>query len=134
MANSWQGAFPWQNLARDGYVGTSPVGSFPPNGYGLAEMLGKVWDWTIDWHQARRALAAGVACCGGAARNPAAGAAERSFDPALPTIRSPRKVIKGGAHLCAPSYCCRYRPAARFPEAIDTSTSHLGFRGVARQG
>jgi formylglycine-generating enzyme required for sulfatase activity len=132
MANTWQGAFPWQNLARDGYEGTSPVGSFPPNGYGLVDMIGNVWEWTTDWYQAGHEPAAGAACCGGVALNPAGGAAERSHDPALPHVRIPRKVIKGGSHLCAPSYCRRFRPAARFPEAIDTSTSHLGFRCIVR--
>ncbi len=126
MANTWQGAFPWQNLALDGFEGTSPAGSFPPNGYGLVDMIGNVWEWTTDWYRASHEPAPGAACCGGAAA--------RSHDPATPHIHIPRKVIKGGSHLCAPSYCRRYRPAARFPEAIDTSTSHLGFRCVARPG
>jgi formylglycine-generating enzyme required for sulfatase activity len=82
--------------------------------------------WTTDWYRASHEPAPGAACCGGAAA--------RSHDPATPHIHIPRKVIKGGSHLCAPSYCRRYRPAARFPEAIDTSTSHLGFRCVARPG
>jgi formylglycine-generating enzyme len=134
MANTWQGAFPWQNLARDGFEGTSPVGSFPPNGYGLVDMIGNVWEWTTDWYQTGHEPTEGTACCSGSAvRNPGGATAGRSYDLSLPHIRIPRKVIKGGSHLCAPNYCRRYRPAARFPEAIDTSTSHLGFRCVLRQ-
>jgi len=112
MANTWQGAFPWQNLKLDGYEGTSPVGSFPPNGYGLYDMTGNTWEWTTDWFTSTSDREAG--CCA----------------PGESTI--PRKVIKGGSHLCAPSYCLRYRPAARQAEAIDTSTSHIGFRCVIR--
>jgi formylglycine-generating enzyme len=114
MANTWQGQFPWQNLKLDGYEGTSPVGSFPPNGYGLYDMTGNVWEWTSDWFTGQNADAP---CC---APEPLAGE------------RFPRRVIKGGSHLCAPNYCLRYRPAARQGEAIDTATSHLGFRCVIR--
>lgn len=130
MANTWQGEFPWQNLKTDGYIGTSPVGAFPPNGYGLHDMAGNVWEWTTDWWTARHPEAAPHACC--APVNPRGGTAEGSRDPATPMSPIPRKVIKGGSHLCAPSYCLRYRPAARSPEAVDSSTNHLGFRCVAR--
>jgi sulfatase modifying factor 1 len=114
MANTWQGQFPWQDLKLDGYEGTSPVGSFPPNGYGLYDTTGNVWEWTSDWFAGHSADAP---CC---TPEPLAGE------------RFPRRVIKGGSHLCAPNYCLRYRPAARQGEAIDTATSHLGFRCVIR--
>jgi sulfatase modifying factor 1 len=120
MANTWQGEFPWQNLLLDRYEGTSPVETYPPNGYGLYDMAGNVWEWTDDWF----ALPAdtGPACC--APRDPRA----------APGDRFPRRVIKGGSHLCAPNYCLRYRPAARQGEAIETSTGHIGFRCVIRSG
>jgi formylglycine-generating enzyme len=132
MANSWQGEFPWQNLLVDGYEGTSPVGSFPPNGYGLFDMAGNVWEWTSDWYVPRRHDEVVKACC-----SPEAGSrgatAEQSYDPGQPQFRIPRKVVKGGSHLCAPNYCLRYRPAARQPQMIDTGMSHLGFRCIARR-
>jgi formylglycine-generating enzyme required for sulfatase activity len=130
MANVWQGDFPWQNLKTDGYEGTSPVGAFPPNGYGLVDMTGNVWEWTTDWYTPRHPNDAPKACC--IPRNPRGGRAEDSLDPRQPDILIPRKVIKGGSHLCAPNYCRRYRPAARFPEPVDTSTCHLGFRCIVR--
>ena len=130
MANTWQGEFPWQNLAEDGYEGTSPVGAFPPNGYGLHDMIGNVWEWTTDWYVARHPDEAVKACC--TPHNPRGPMEADSHDPRQPDIRIPRKVIKGGSHLCAPNYCRRYRPAARFPEPIDTSTCHLGFRCIVR--
>jgi formylglycine-generating enzyme len=114
MANTWQGQFPWQNFKADGFEGTSPVGSFPPNGYGLYDMTGNVWEWTSDWFAGPTAASP---CC--------------APEP-LPGESFPRKVIKGGSHLCAPNYCLRYRPAARQGEAIDTGTGHLGFRCVVR--
>jgi formylglycine-generating enzyme len=112
MANTWQGEFPWQNLRLDGYAGTSPVGAFPPNGYGLLDMTGNVWEWTCDLFAGH----ADAPCCG----------------PDQAGEHIPRRVIKGGSHLCAPNYCLRYRPAARQGEAVDTSTSHIGFRCVLR--
>ena len=128
MANTWQGAFPWQNLLEDGYEWTAPVGTFPPNGYGLYEMAGNVWEWTTDWYQDHGKIE--KACC--TIDNPRGCAREQSFDPRTPDIRIPRKVMKGGSYLCAPNYCRRYRPAARMPQAIDTSTCHLGFRCIVR--
>src|SRR5215204_440207 len=116
MANSWRGEFPWQNLKVDGFEGTSPVGSFPPNGYGLYDMTGNTWEWTSDWFRADNSEAASPCCA----------------PPSLPGERFPRKVIKGGSHLCAPNYCLRYRPAARQGETVDTSTGHIGFRCVVR--
>ena len=128
MANTWQGEFPWQNLAEDGYEWTSPVGSFPPNGYGLYDMAGNVWEWTLDWYQEHAKIE--HPCC--TLANPRGGAADSSFDPRQPDVRIARKVMKGGSHLCAPNYCRRYRPAARMAQPVDTSTSHLGFRCVHR--
>ena len=130
MANTWQGEFPWQNLADDGYVGTSPVGAFPPNGYGLYDMIGNVWEWTTDWYVGTQRAVSERACC--VPLNPLGPAEEDSYDPDQAAIKIPRKVIKGGSHLCAPNYCRRYRPAARFPEPVDTSTCHVGFRCVVR--
>jgi formylglycine-generating enzyme len=112
-ANVWQGDFPWQNLELDGYEGTAPVGSFPPNGYGLFDMAGNVWEWTKDFFTVGETA---VPCCG----------------PQSSATEMPRRVIKGGSHLCAPNYCLRYRPAARQSETVDTSTSHIGFRCVVR--
>jgi formylglycine-generating enzyme required for sulfatase activity len=130
MANTWQGHFPWENLCDDGYEGTSPAGAFPPNGYGLLDMVGNVWEWTADWYYAGHAPDARKPCC--VPVNPLGPREETSFDPCQPAIRIPRKVLKGGSHLCAPNYCRRYRPAARYPEPIDTSTCHVGFRCVVR--
>ena len=127
MANSWQGDFPRENTGDDGYVGTSPVGRYPANGYGLVDMIGNVWEWTADWYGPH--LPAEHACCTMA--NPRGGSHESSQDP-NDTARLPRRVMKGGSHLCAPNYCRRYRPAARMPQAVDTSTSHLGFRLLVR--
>jgi len=118
MANTWQGEFPWQNLLADGYEGTSPVGAFPPNGYGLLDVTGNVWEWTCDFFAARRPGASEKACCVPDAR--------------VPGTPIPRRVIKGGSHLCAPNYCLRYRPSARQAEAVDTSTQHIGFRCIVR--
>jgi formylglycine-generating enzyme required for sulfatase activity len=120
MANTWQGAFPWQNLLLDRYEGTSPVETYPPNGYGLFDMAGNVWEWTDDWF-AHPPRADGPRCCAPQAPH------------AVEDDRFPRRVIKGGSHLCAPNYCLRYRPAARQGEAIDTSTGHIGFRCMIRR-
>ena len=134
MACTWptpgRANFPLQNLHEDGYERTSPVTAFPPNGYGLHDMIGNVWEWTSDWYAPKHEADAPKACC--IPENPRGGREEGSYDPCQPNIKIPRKVIKGGSHLCAPNYCRRYRPAARHAEAIDTSTSHLGFRCVKR--
>jgi sulfatase modifying factor 1 len=131
MANTWQGEFPIQNLRLDGYERTSPVRAFPPNRYGLFDMTGNVWEWTDDWFQAHAPH--DDACCAPAVRvNPSGGDADASLDPRRSDLRVPRKVMKGGSHLCAPNYCRRYRPAARMAHDVDTSTSHLGFRCILR--
>ena len=132
MANTWQGNFPSENLVLDGYERTSPVGVFPANGYGLYDMTGNVWEWTCDWYAPRHRADAKKACC--IPQNPRGGSQDASYDLTIPDIRIPRKVLKGGSHLCAPNYCQRYRPAARHPETIDTSASHIGFRCVAAAG
>jgi formylglycine-generating enzyme len=128
MANTWQGEFPWQNLKAPGKRGTSPVGSFPPNGYGLYDMAGNVWEWTSDYFVTERAA---PRCC--VPRNPRVTSPQASLVPGEPGAHIPRRVIKGGSHLCAPNYCLRYRPAARQGEAVDTATAHLGFRCVVRE-
>jgi formylglycine-generating enzyme required for sulfatase activity len=129
MANFWQGEFPWQNLGLDGFAGTSPVGSFAPNGYGLHDMTGNVWEWTADFFTPAH-VGTDSACC--APRNRRVSAPVESVAAGQPGAHIPRRVIKGGSHLCAANYCLRYRPAARQGEAIDTSTTHIGFRCVVR--
>ncbi|MDI4234298.1 formylglycine-generating enzyme family protein [Bradyrhizobium sp. Arg237L] len=132
MANTWQGDFPVQNICEDGFQRTSPVTAFPPNGYGVYDMIGNVWEWTADWWSARHEADSAKPCC--VPHNPRGSPERTSFDPGQPNIRIPRKVLKGGSHLCAPNYCRRYRPAARHAEPVDTSTSHVGFRCVVRNG
>ena len=130
MANTWQGTFPTHSSKTKGYERTSPVRSFPPNGYGLYDMIGNVWEWTADYWSTRHPQPAAKACC--IPQNPRGGDAEASYDPRQPEIRIARRVLKGGSHLCAPNYCRRYRPAARHAEPEDTSTSHVGFRCIKR--
>jgi formylglycine-generating enzyme len=127
-ANTWQGRFPYENSEVDGWTRTSPVASFEPNGYGLYDMAGNVWEWTSDWYD-DRSRPSGPSCCA-----PDIGPTEEaSYDRRQPEFRIPRKVIKGGSHLCTIQYCFRYRPAARQPQMVDTSTSHLGFRCINRE-
>lgn len=128
LANTWQGEFPWQNRREDGHGWTSPVQAFPPNGYGLHDMAGNVWQWTSDWYEDHGKIER--PCCTMA--NPRGASREASFDPRQPHVPIPRKVMKGGSHLCAPNYCRRYRPAARMAQPVDTSTCHLGFRCIVR--
>lgn len=124
MANTWQGEFPWQNLMTDGFEGTSPVGAFPPNGYGLYDMAGNVWEWTTDCFATHHPTASTKPCC--IPRNP-------RVDTTTAT-GIPSRVLKGGSHLCAPNYCLRYRPAARSAQAVDSSACHIGFRCIVRPG
>jgi formylglycine-generating enzyme required for sulfatase activity len=124
MANTWQGRFPWENTRHDGYDRTSPVKSYPPNGYGLYDMAGNVWEWTTDAFQDRHPDEVESPCC--VPRNPRIVAGGERAN----ATHVARRVIKGGSHLCAPSYCLRYRPAARQSQDVDTTTSHLGFRCV----
>nr|WP_314073988.1 formylglycine-generating enzyme family protein [uncultured Roseococcus sp.] len=121
-ANTWQGVFPCRNTEEDGFAGTSPVGAFPPTGFGLFDMIGNVWEWTADWWSAGPAP---KTCCG--AREDVR--RRTSCDGISPI---PRKVVKGGSFLCAPGYCRRYRPAARHAQPIDSGMSHIGFRCVRR--
>jgi formylglycine-generating enzyme required for sulfatase activity len=127
MANTWQGEFPYQNDELDGFVGRSPVGSFAPNGYGLYDIIGNVWELTTDWFEHFRPTE--KACCGQV--NPRGGKRSASINPS-DSVPIPRRVMKGGSYLCAPSYCRRYRPAARMAQPVDTSTCHAGFRCIRR--
>lgn len=129
-ANTWQGEFPWENTGNDGFDGTSPVEHFPANDYGLYDMIGNVWEWTVDWYAPKHPDEKQKACC--IPKNPRGAHEGDSYDPRQAHLKIPRKVMKGGSHLCAPNYCRRYRPAARMAQPIDTSTSHLGFRCVIR--
>ncbi|MXY74606.1 MAG: formylglycine-generating enzyme family protein [Acidimicrobiia bacterium] len=117
LANTWQGRFPYENTALDGWVFTSPVGSYPPNGYGLYDMAGNVWEWTSDPYGLGCDQEPASPCC----------PPQDASDEAAAT-----RVIKGGSHLCTIQYCFRYRPAARQSQTIDTATSHIGFRCVSR--
>ena len=117
MANTWQGRFPYRNDGAVGWVGTSPVGTFPANGYGLVDMIGNVWEWTTTQFSAHHRLDGPVqSCCSPSAPDPAIS-----------------QTLKGGSHLCAPEYCHRYRPAARSPQSQDSATTHIGFRCVVSQ-
>jgi formylglycine-generating enzyme required for sulfatase activity len=130
MANTWQGEFPWQNLAEDGYEWTAPVGTFPQNGFGLYDMAGNVWQWTTDWYQSHGKIT--KACC--TMENPRGAAREDSIDPRVANLKVARKVIKGGSFLCAPNYCRRYRPAARMAQEVNSATCHIGIRCIVRPG
>ena len=116
MANTWQGEFPWQNHRADGFEGTSPVDAFPPNGYGLYDMAGNVWEWTADVFTPDHGAKPAKACC-----------------IANPGAAIPQRVVKGGSHLCAPNYCLRYRPAARQGQSVESSACHIGFRCIDRR-
>ena len=131
LANTWQGPFPWRNFESDGFAGTCPVRSFPSHSYGLFEIIGNTWEWTSDWYVARHAVDPSKPCC--APKDPRGPQRPKSFDPAQPSVRIPRKVVKGGSFLCAPSYCRRYRPAARHAQMIDSGMSHIGFRCIRRE-
>lgn len=121
MANTWQGHFPYQNTGALGWVGTSPVGTFPANGYGLHDMTGNVWEWTTDRYTPRHATVSPCGC------SPSGG---RGGDDGGDGVV---RVLKGGSHLCAPEYCLRYRPAARSGQEQGSATTHIGFRCVDRR-
>jgi formylglycine-generating enzyme required for sulfatase activity len=130
LANYWQGLFPFANQLTDGWLRTSPVRTFPANGYGLHDMIGNVWEWTADWFaQPREEGKARRSCC--VPDNPRGGTRGGSIGKG-DAAKVPRKVLKGGSHLCAENYCRRYRPAARYAQPIDTTTGHVGFRCIKR--
>lgn len=132
LANYWRGIFPYANLKENSFECTPPVGSYPANDYGLLDMIGNVWEWTGDWwalpSQYKKPFKG--SCC--IPTNPRGGKQRGSHDLFTPKVKIPRKVLEGGSHLCATNYCQRYRPAARHPQAIDSPTSHIGFRCVIR--
>jgi len=125
-ANVWVGRFPWDNR-KPHRPGTTPVGSYPTNDFGLSDMIGNVWEWTTDYYRSAHAVAgaSGSSCC--VPRNPR-GPSTPLAEPDAPGI--PLRVLKGGSFLCAPNYCARYRPAARIPQASDSAACHIGFRCV----
>ncbi len=120
LANTFQGHFPEKNTNEDGFAGTAPVRSFPPNGYGLYETIGNVWEWVSDWYDAEAFQKQPQQ----ASLNPTG--PDRSFDPREPGV--PKRVTKGGSFLCSDNYCANYRPSARQGTAYDTGASHIGFR------
>lgn len=124
MVNRWQGSFPYRNTGAEGWVGTSPVMTFAANGYELFDVTGNVWEWTTDYYTPRH-TPPGVEAVDAQLRPNLLAAAS-----AEPGSRIPRRVLKGGSHLCSPDYCLRYRPSARSPQADDTATTHIGFRCV----
>jgi len=124
MANTHQGKFPVKDTGEDGFIGIAPVAQYPPNGYGLYDMAGNVWQWTRDWYRPDYYQA--LASAGVVARNPQGPAS--SFDPSEPD--QPKKVQRGGSFLCTDQYCSRYIVGTRGKGEISTGTNHLGFRCV----
>jgi len=121
IANSWQGVFPVYNTEKDGYAGAAPVGCFPPNPFGLYDMIGNVWEWTSDWYIPSHRRVAEL--------NPSG---PKLLELRISAGQSPSKVIKGGSYLCASNYCSRYRSTARQPQEVDLSAGHIGFRTVLK--
>jgi formylglycine-generating enzyme required for sulfatase activity len=132
LANVWIGEFPWRNLKPAKLQRTTPVRSYPKNGYGLYDMAGNVWEWTTDFYRDGHPDDAAHPCC--APSNPRVTSAEGSYEEGEGLARIPRRVIKGGSHLCSAERCLRYRPAGRQPQMIDSSMSHIGFRCISRTG
>jgi formylglycine-generating enzyme required for sulfatase activity len=125
MANTYQGHFPDQDTGNDGFIGLAPVAEYAPNGYGLYDMAGNVWQWTSDWYRAD--YYAELAKAGGVARNPKG--PSTPFDPAEPSEK--KKVHRGGSFLCTDQYCSRYMVGTRGKGEVSTGTNHLGFRCVS---
>ena len=121
MANLWEGNFPTENKQKDGYYYTSPVGTYPPNGYGLYDMAGNVWEWVSDWYNPDYFSSSPQ-------NNPRGVQKKESFDPNEPG--TPKRITKGGSYLCNDVYCRGYRPSARMPSDPNTSLGHTGFRCV----
>ncbi len=117
LVNNWQGQFPRENSAEDGFAGTAPVGSYPPNGYGLLDMAGNVWEWCADWYRPEYYRYSPAA-------NPTG--PDSSYDPHEPNI--PKRVQRGGSFMCSDLYCVRYLPGARGKGAPDSAAGHVGFR------
>lgn len=130
QANTWQGDFPWRNSRAKGYAGTSPVATFPANPFGLYDVTGNTWEWTSDFFSMPADAAPQSPCC--VPRNPRVETKQQSYERGRPGEAIPRRVIKGGSHLCSPQYCLRFRPAARQGEQVDSATTHIGFRCVRR--
>jgi formylglycine-generating enzyme required for sulfatase activity len=124
MANTYQGQFPVKDIGEDGFVGIAPAKSFPPNGYGLYDMAGNVWQWCSDWYRPDYYLR--LAAAGGVARNPQG--PDSPFDPAEPTEK--KRVQRGGSFLCTDQYCTRYMVGSRGKGEVTSAADHIGFRCV----